>query len=189
MYFYQGSTIRTWMKAFTGGGVNISDGQFGSFRDVDNGWGSLVLGDRLWVANEAAAGSSNVFLGPLNIGGFLAVTNWAYIATNVAPFAYSNAWLTATNSRKTNIARRGTWEMDAGLVDVVGGVPLLEITVEDAAMALTNVWACQVPGGLASTITNHYSFRIGPGVIVSCTNKSSGTGGDAYIARSRMTWE
>lgn len=147
----------------------------------------FIIASDYTFANTSADPQFSTFSNPFRFFG----TNSYYSGqfTNAAVFNYSNAWLTATNSRKTNLARRGTFEADFKFVDVVGGVPLLEVTVEDLAGNITNVWTCQVPGGLAATITNHYSFKVPPSGVVSITNKSSGSSGDAFIAQSRMVWE
>jgi hypothetical protein len=108
--------------------------------------------------------------------------------SNMSSLEYSNSWLTATNTRKTNISRRGTWEADFTFTDAVGGYPALAVTVEDAGGVITNTWTCQFVAGVAGTATNHYSFRVGTGGIISVTNISTSTA-TADIVRSRMVWE
>jgi len=146
----------------------------------------FIIASDYTFANTSADPQFSTFSNPFRFFG----TNCYYSGqfTNAAAFTYSNSWLTATNTRKINIAQRGTWEVDFTFTDAVGGYPALKITVEDLAGVITNTWTCQIPAGLAATSTNHYSFRVAPAGVISVTNISTSTA-TADIVRSRMVWE
>jgi hypothetical protein len=110
--------------------------------------------------------------------------------TNAAAFNPSNLWLTATNTRKVNISRRGTWEVDFGFKDAVAASPIVQITVENPndVPPTTNTWTRSILAGLATTLTNGSAFKVGPGGTVSVTNISGSTA-DITIGQNRMVWE
>jgi hypothetical protein len=202
--FYIGITNNTYPQghsAFTiikSGTVMVTDGTYGAIKNNDYGNESFAVGGMLFVNNGGNGSQSNI-LGAPTFTGALTVTNGGGLSvagitsftgsqfTNGSPFNYSNNWLTATNSRKTNLSRRGTWEVDFTFKDQVAAGPIARITVEDST-AFTNTFTVSVPIGVVSTLTNHFSFKVGPSGVVSVTNASAATA-DIVIGANWMVWD
>jgi hypothetical protein len=114
----------------------------------------------------------------------------AAIPTNTASLSMTNAWITTLASRTTAPARRSTLEIDLGFVDAAAGTPVAQVQIEQGAVPKgTNTWICSMAGGLSSTVTNHYSFRLQPSAVVIVTDISRGSGSSVTIANSQLTQE
>jgi len=122
----------------------------------------------------------------------VAVTAASTIQTNNAGFNFFPAnpgnWVTALNTRTTNGVRRATLEVDISFTDAVGGTPVAQVVIEHQGV-ITNTWISSMPGGISSTVTNHYFYRLTTNSVVNITDISRGTGASVGISQSQLTSE